>query len=443
MRLLEEKIKEKLEGYQSSLPDSDGLMEFRAKLEKHRGLAGVKREHTSLWWAALPVLAACLVLFLMLVRQDEPVDAVRIAGNPIMAEAIEPVMEPDAENDTAASVPASANSGAVAQLVAASGHSAAAVPAVAVPAPLTSFSSDAMDDSAESTEEPDTKADEPTVTVTSQEKERLHPDLDADFSRSPYVPQKSFKKSRGANIFIGSLLSGGAVVAALRFIPSIPMGAMSADPSGIKYHSVADLSGSFVYPSGPGSNDVPGPSLPGGYITDRNHPSFYHVRTGDDLHHRPIRIGFSLRLPVMERLYVTTGVEYSHYNSDIGYSNGRRYSYKAGYVGVPARVDYVPVRNRWVDLYAGAGMSLDFCISSRLERYNIGLDTPKFSLLAAAGVQLNLSRTLGLYAEPQLSWNAPSPNRVMDTYRTVHPFMFSMDFGLRVTILEKKIVDGR
>ena len=67
-----------------------------------------------------------------------------------------------------------------------------------------------------------------------------------------------------------------------------------------------------------------------------------------------------------------------------------------------------------------------------------GIDIPRdgfsFSLLGAGGVQFKVTRHLGLYVEPEISWTLPSEKRVLETYRSAHPFLFSVATGLRINL---------
>ena len=77
-----------------------------------------------------------------------------------------------------------------------------------------------------------------------------------------------------------------------------------------------------------------------------------------------------------------------------------------------------------------------------------------FSLLVAGGIQVNVHKLIGLYLEPELVWTGGKPtkaeenyypwyvngllpgpdNTKLQTYRTEHPFMFSVSTGLRINL---------
>lgn len=61
---------------------------------------------------------------------------------------------------------------------------------------------------------------------------------------------------------------------------------------------------------------------------------------------------------------------------------------------------------------------------------NLDVKSIQWSLNAAAGVQLNLMETLGVYAEPGVSYHFASNANVRSIY-TQNPLDFVMTFGAR------------
>ncbi len=80
---------------------------------------------------------------------------------------------------------------------------------------------------------------------------------------------------------------------------------------------------------------------------------------------------------------------------------------------------------------------MDLCIAAYDSGQKIAKDGVGFSLIGAGGIQFNISNNLGLFLDPTFSWNIPSDNRVLDTYRTENPFMLAVSTGLRFTIQTK------
>lgn len=159
--------------------------------------------------------------------------------------------------------------------------------------------------------------------------------------------------------------------------------------------------------------------------------------TGSHTHCFPFKGGLSVGIPVAERLKVTTGLEYTLYQSSFTYTLSGEKKQFAHYLGIPVRLDWTLANNRWLDVYLGGGIEGDYCIGATLAGESIKRDGFSFSLLGAGGIQLNITKNIGLYVEPELSWTIPSESRVLETWRSEYPFMFSVATGLRINLGRK------
>ncbi len=148
----------------------------------------------------------------------------------------------------------------------------------------------------------------------------------------------------------------------------------------------------------------------------------------------PLKTGLSLRIPLTSSLSIGTGIEYTMYNSSFEYSLGGTIKQSAHYIGIPIRLDWSFVRSKVFEAYIGAGISADLCVSALYGGTKIQRDGFGFNILAAGGVQLNITEHIGFFVEPSLSWDLTSKNRVLETYRSLHPLAFSASFGLRFTL---------
>jgi hypothetical protein len=151
-------------------------------------------------------------------------------------------------------------------------------------------------------------------------------------------------------------------------------------------------------------------------------------------HHMPIKAALSVRTPVAEKLYLTTGLEYSRYVSTYTYSLSGNHKQVANYLGIPLRMDWTFVSNRWLDLYVGGGVEAEWCLGATMDGKSIGKDKFSMSLLGAGGLQLNVTKNIGIYVEPEVSWKMTLEDPVLATYRTEHPLMFAVATGIRLTI---------
>ena len=191
--------------------------------------------------------------------------------------------------------------------------------------------------------------------------------------------------------------------------------------------------------------------------------------TDEDSHHFPLfKEGLSVGIPVAPRLKITTGLEYSRYISTssqmldfIGQQFKAERKQVAQYLGIPVRLDWSLAKNRLLDVYVGGGAAADYCIGARMiikytdpalkdNTQELRRDGFVFSLIGAGGIQFNATKRIGIYLEPELTWSKPPKKAHLDyygdvvimeegdyrleTYRTEHPFMFTIATGLRVNL---------
>ena len=151
-------------------------------------------------------------------------------------------------------------------------------------------------------------------------------------------------------------------------------------------------------------------------------------------HYFPIKAGLSTRLPLTDKLFLTTGLEYSLYRSkfDMSYS-GEKWQ-RVHYLGIPVRLDWIIASHSLFDVYVGGGMQGDFCLKASLAGKDIEKDRPSLSLVGAGGIQMNATKRLGIYLEPELNWMIPVENNTLVTYRSEHPLMFSVSAGIRINL---------
>lgn len=391
MKRWEDIAKDKLEGYESRLPEGC-LAEFRA-LRDGAGAARPQRHFAAVW--ALAGVAAVLAAVLLFWRPAAPDEGIRIVQQP-------PV-----------SAPAAPDSSAVAEAPA---EAPAAQPLVARAAAPQATRRPAARPAAPAAQPASEEEDESFVIFEYWPKSSWKKDQ-AEASDAPFVPediatflQDSQTARKPVTMSVGKaagIVGGSTLLAAAATLinPSKPQKEYS--PGGKSFMS-------------------PGEHL-GDPVTARG-----TIASADCLF--PLKAGLSARIPVSDRLSITTGLEYSLYKTRYGYVIGADAMQAAHYIGIPMRLDWTLASNRWVDLYLGGGFSVDACVRATLDGQPMRRDGFAFSLLGAGGVQFNLTRRLGLYVEPELSWTAPSNCRVLATYRTALPLTVSVATGLRFTI---------
>ncbi|MCQ2111470.1 MAG: PorT family protein [Bacteroidaceae bacterium] len=407
MKRLEDRIKDRLEGYESSLPEGD-LAEFKAMLDSSV-TAGNRRSSAYLAWLAPVAVAAGLALFFILGHGPKQ-DMIQVAnGSPLVADVVETQtadvdeveeMEP-VEHVTMvqATLP---------------GTKRKKQPGAAVSeAPNSSDSAVPEQNAAEQVFD-----DNHQSTPNGQTSEKKHNNdgtlMGSSTGYSPFVPSGSNSR-KPVSMKVGQataqVLGGTGALALASVIPSMIEG--------------GDMYNGNVYDDNPG-----------GTLTDPETP--VDGRTGDDTHYMPLRAGLSFRIPLTDRCSLTTGIDYSWYASRLEYSISGIHKQNAHYLGVPLRADFTIARNRWMDVYVCAGGSVDFCVAAFDAGQKIAKDGIGVSLVGASGVQFNITRNLGLFLDPTFSWSIPSNNRVLETYRSEYPFMFTVSTGMRITIPNRK-----
>lgn len=162
----------------------------------------------------------------------------------------------------------------------------------------------------------------------------------------------------------------------------------------------------------------------------------------------PIRAGISLAYKINERFSLGSGVTYTNLTSDI--REGSDSHYFTGeqilhYVGIPLNVRYNIISWKGLDLYASSGLLIEKCVSGKLkkqyflnnteekeETHNLNEKPFQWSVNASAGLQYNITHSIGLYAEPGVSYYFKDGTSLKTIYKN-KPINFNLNLGLRFT----------
>ena len=435
MKKWEDIVKEKMEEPVGTLPESV-FDEFHARLDAARSVTAVRsaarRRH--LLWALAPAAAAGLAAILLLRKPSVTEDGTQIIQQPHVPVA--------AVADTVKTEEPLQSDILVSQAV---------TPKAAKHSPVHVLEQATTDNtqSFEKTEEvrPAEEASIPETDVVSQPESQEEKTIDkpAVSAPSPVINNSIATKPIELKVApAAGIVAGSGLIAAI-VSPHIGFSTVSVPilPDGGRYY--AD------------SYDTMGKPL------------------GEHSHSYPLfKEGLSVGIPVASRLKITAGLEYSRYRSGLswrfntgklGGTLGEKVQI-AQYLGVPLRLDWSLVKNNMLDIYVGGGVASDYCIGATLTDKCPGVasnvmklkrDGFYFSLLGASGIQININEHVGFYLEPEVTWTKPPKNPVdvtvygealydyiitglipmeienfrLETYRTVHPFMFTVATGLR------------
>lgn len=379
MKSWEEIMKDKLEGYESTLPD-DSLEHFRARRAGAEG-ALPPRRHTAAWLAATAVAAAGLAAVLFLRQPKEQEEAVRVVPQTPAASA----WTPD-RNETNAPPTEQPYNGLLANAHAPK-HK---IIDPQVPGESPVIIPENKEDEVPPREPDNRPVNEPVVTIS------LPP-----VQESSEVGKVSFRTGAAA----GTVMGGSAVGALVTHLIREEGHTESTIPTETYTHDYI-----------PGSPDITKESI------------LRHT------HYIPLKAGLSTRIPVAERLSITTGLEYCLYASSFTLEHSGNKMQFAHYLGIPLRLDWTIASGKWMDVYVGGGVSGDICVGAFLDGTPLKKDGISFSAIGAGGLQFKLSDRLSLYLEPEIGWTFPSESRVLNTYRSEHPLTFSIATGLRINL---------
>lgn len=383
MKQWEEIIKDKMEEFDDTLPESV-FAEFRARRD---GTVHAPKRSRMIW-AVVPAVAAGLAAILLLHHPSAPDEGIRIVRQPAppVAQAYIPA-EPPVDVPKKAVV----SEAVTPQAFVSSSATPKAVVNDAEPAkePVAQLA-----EPAEQTAEPEEQPTERTVGPMVEQSE-------------PAAERPKIKISPA-----GGAITGGGLLAAV----------LSSALGNTDLSTETDINKArepYDYATSADPKDIVAPK---------------DFLTGPIKHHSPIKTGLSVRIPVSERLGITTGLEYSLYRSSFTYSLSGEKKQSAHYLGIPVRLDWTLASRRWFDIYLGGGIAGDYCLGATFDGRKIRSDGFGFSILGAAGAQVNLTERIGIYLEPEVSWDALSGRRVLQTYRSENPFMFSIATGIRISL---------
>ena len=388
MRKWEDIVKDKLEGYESNLPD-DSLAAFNAR----RATAGsTKAKHFPLVWAIVPALAAGLAAVLLLRKPTVPENGIQIIPQPV-----ETYSQVDDSLDTTTPIVAT-------PLIAQATRTKAGRPM-----PKTEQS---KEPAATTVVEEIRIPEETHISETEGIGPEDTPEEPATDNRpvmqesSPFVPQPSTEQP-ALQVKLGT---GGAIAAGGGLLAALATQLARAD----------------LRPLLPRDHDTDGPN-------NTNSIDIINGLETTHSHRMPLVVGLSVKFPVTEKIGVTTGLEYSLYSSSFSYPPGEK-TQLVHYLGIPVRLDWTFVSSRWLDAYLGTGVKGDLCLGATMDGQSIGKDGPAFRLLGASGIQFNATRNLGLFVEPEVSWTLPSDRWMLSTYSSEHPWMFTVATGVRINL---------
>lgn len=166
-------------------------------------------------------------------------------------------------------------------------------------------------------------------------------------------------------------------------------------------------------------------------------------------HKMPVTFGASVYYNIGKRWGIGTGITYTKLSSDLHSGSDANYiqsDQTIHYVGVPVQVNYNVIKKAAFTGYLTAGTLIEKSVSGSLKTKYVVENTLKdeteeklsskptqISVNAAAGIQLNITNRLGIYAEPGLGYHFKD-NSTLNTIYKEKPLNFNLKFGLRLSL---------
>ena len=164
-------------------------------------------------------------------------------------------------------------------------------------------------------------------------------------------------------------------------------------------------------------------------------------------HYMPINFSMALKYKLNHRFALETGLSYSRLKSEFEMgSNGNTINEQQTihYLGIPVKGIYNIYNRKAWSFYGSLSVTTEIPVYSPLNTsyylHGILEATEKTTIRApwqwsvgsGLGLQYNLTPSIGFFVEPSLQYFIPTSSSI-ETYRTEHPFNFSLPLGIRFT----------
>ncbi len=164
-------------------------------------------------------------------------------------------------------------------------------------------------------------------------------------------------------------------------------------------------------------------------------------------HQMPVTWSLALKYRLNHRFGLESGFNYSRLTSDFetgADGNTIREQQIVHYLGIPMKGIYNMYGGKLWNIYGSLGLTTEVPVRSTLRsdffvdgQYETSDKTTilapwQFSTTFGLGLQYHLTPNVGFFAEPSLQYHIPTSTDI-ETYRTEHPFSFSLPLGIRFT----------
>ena len=150
-------------------------------------------------------------------------------------------------------------------------------------------------------------------------------------------------------------------------------------------------------------------------------------------HKQPLSFGVSVRKNLAKGFSVESGLTYTYLASDIRYEgSSEKISQKLHYIGIPVRANWNFVDTKNFTMYVSAGGAIEKCVYGKIGTESETVKPVQLSVMGAVGAQYNVSKRVGVYVEPGVSYFFDDGSPVQ-TIRKENPCNFTLQAGIRLT----------
>ena len=164
-------------------------------------------------------------------------------------------------------------------------------------------------------------------------------------------------------------------------------------------------------------------------------------------HQMPVTWSLAVKYRLNRRFGLESGLSYSRLTSDFEMGadgNTIREQQTIHYLGIPVKGIYNMYGGKHWSLYGSLGLTTEIPVRSvlRSDYFVNGLQEAgdkthfrapwQFSTTLGLGLHYHLTPSVGFFVEPSLQYFIPTSTDI-ETYRTEHPFTFSLPLGIRFT----------
>ncbi len=148
-------------------------------------------------------------------------------------------------------------------------------------------------------------------------------------------------------------------------------------------------------------------------------------------HNQPVSVGLSVRKNLSHGLSLETGLFYTYLSSDVTFlGSDEVFDQKLHYLGIPLRLNWDFFRRGAFVMYASAGGAMEKCVYGQFDGHKETVSPLQWSLLGAVGAQIDMTRHMGFYVEPGVSYYFDDGSAVQ-TIRKENPCSFTFQAGFR------------